>query len=112
MKHEKLSDKWFYWKLHKRVRFKYWLDHQKLKLRIITIGWEERYEFEEYEGYTPFQFLKSLYLAVLFNKICWNCSGRGMTGYYEPETCNICEGLRFNWTGEVEPNWEEMGKLQ
>ena len=67
-----------------------------------------RFEFEEYEGFTPRQYLWLIFKAWIRKDICWKCKGHGRTGYYEPEDCSTCDGFGFNWKQECEPDWESM----
>lgn len=74
--------------------------------------WDERYEFDnEFSGdYKSKQFLWLMFKAWITKNTCWNCKGNGMTGYYEPEACNTCDGFGINWKNESEPDWEAMAK--
>lgn len=91
-------------KLRLRLRRKY------RTVNLIESIWDDRYEYDnEISGnYKPKQFLWMFFKALILKRICWNCNGYGMTGYYEPEACNVCQGYGINWTGEKEPDWEAM----
>lgn len=80
--------------------------------QMIKLAFENKYEVvDNSDGdYSTRSFLILFLIALLKNKTCWQCKGRGRTGYYEPEDCGTCDGFGINWKNEPEPNWEEMAK--
>lgn len=106
-----MNKKWFYWKLHKKVAYYHWRDHQKLKLRMLKVGWEERAEHDNEFSPRPYikprQFLWLLFKSIMLNRICPQCDGAGMTGYEEPEACSHCDGYCFNWTENL-ADWQHF----
>ena len=56
-----------------------------------------------------FGFIIRFWFAWIFNQVCEECLGAGMTGYYEKEACHCCEGYGLRINGiYYEPSWKNF----
>ena len=67
---------------------------------------EQQYEEPELGRW---KFIVNFWWAWIFNKVCENCNGDGMTGYYEREACPLCEGYGLYIRGiSYKHIWSDM----
>ena len=70
----------------------------------IRICKDEQYEYPELGR---LKFILGFWSAWIFKRICEGCSGAMMTGYYEREACNNCNGFGLQIDGiYYEPCWK------
>lgn len=74
--------------------------------KALWICKDQQYEEEELGRWG---FIVRFWWAWLTNKICEDCNGDGMTGYYEREACCHCEGYGLQIKGIYwEPSWKSF----